>query len=80
MTGILSTEQYLSCGISQGSILGPILFIIYINDFPKCLQYTTLGIFPDVTFITVADEDISTIECFLNSDLAAEHNWLRQTN
>ena len=36
--------------------------------------------FPEVTCITAADEDISTIECFLNSDLDAEHNWLRQTN
>ena len=66
VNGVLSTEQYVSCGIPQGSILGPFLFIIYVNDFPKCLQHdTTPGMFADDTYITMAHENISTIECSL---------------
>ena len=42
-----------------------------LNDFSKCLQQTTPGMFADDTYITTAYEDISTIECFLNSDLTA---------
>ena len=74
------TKTKVSCGIPQDSILGPFLFIIYVNDFPKCLQHdTTPGMFADDTYITMAHEDISTIECSLNSDLAAVHDW-HQTN
>ena len=76
VNGVLSTEQYVSCGIPQGSILGPFLFIIYVYDFQKYLQHTTPGMFAYDTYITMAHEDISTIECSLNSDLAAVHDWL----
>ena len=79
VNGVLSTEQYVSCGVPQGSITGPFLFIFSVNDFPKCLQHTTSDMFADDTYITMASEDISTIECSLNSDLPAVHDRL-QTN
>ena len=50
VNGILSTEQYVPCTIPQGYILGPLLFIIYTNDFPKCLRHTTPGMFADDTY------------------------------
>ena len=78
VNGVLSTAQYVLCGIPQGSILGLLLFINYmLNDFSTCLQQTTPGMFADDTYITTAHEDISAIDCSLNSDLTAAHNWLK---
>ena len=71
----MSTARRIECGIPQGSILGPLFFLIYINDLPQCLNHATAQLFADDTNLTVAGISIQEIESNMNRDLAYVNEW-----
>ena len=61
INGFDSSLRNLLCGVPQGSSLGPLLFLIYINDFRLCLDKTEIGHFADDTFLMHGSQKLGTI-------------------
>ena len=71
-----STPKCLRCGVPQGTILGPLLFLKYINDLPHCLTYSEPSMYADDTSLMLASTDIQHINYCLNHDLSNVYEWL----
>ena len=77
LNGFDSTLEDITCGVPQGSTLGPLLFLLYINDFRLCLTETSSGHFADDTFIIYNSKKLKTIETIINYELKQVIKWLR---
>ena len=76
VNGHSSNSHFLRCGVPQGTILGPLLFLIYINDLPNCLVHSRARVFADDTNLTYASNNIYDINHNFNEDLAHVSEWL----
>ena len=76
INGCLSSQSNLLCGVPQGSILGRLLFLIYISDLPNCLKFTTPCLYADDTQIFTSSFDIGVLTNNINSDLKNVSDWL----
>ena len=71
-----SNKNFVRCGAQQGSILAPLLYLIYVNDMYRCTNETTPVLFADdTTLLSFAKSQDDAVK-FLNDDLIKVQEWL----
>jgi hypothetical protein len=78
LNGVVSESMPIDYGVPQGSILGPLLFTLYINELPNVLNKTKVVLYADDTAIFYASNDLKEIERVLNDELDLAHKWLHE--
>ena len=76
MGSIKSDFLHVSCGVPQGSVLGPLLFLLYINDFYCSSDILDFHIFADDSTLFYANKSLLQLESIVNNELNHIHEWL----
>ena len=72
----ISKSEKITTGVPQGSNHGPLLFLLYINDFPNCHDSSVPALFADDTNLTANGSTTCEIQEKLENDLNNVHMWL----
>lgn len=73
----VSEAEAVELGVPQGSVLGPLLFILYINDLTKALRRACVNLFADDTVIYIAGDKLDECYEIMNNELAVFADWLK---
>ena len=76
VNGQLSNSKPVTCDVPQGSNLGPLLFLVNINDLQNCFNCGTPRMFADDTSVSYASDSLDELQNVLNSELKCLHSWL----
>ena len=75
--GAKSSKKIIKCGVPQGSILGPLLFLVYINDLSNVCKYMMPLLFADDTNLFKCGKNASKLQDEVNQELNCISEWLK---
>ena len=73
----LSDYKTVNCGVPQGSILGPLLIFIYVNDISNCCSLLKLILFADDTSLFFSGKDLNELIRIVNQELSVIVTWFK---
>ena len=73
----VSTLNEMSTGVPHGSVIGPLLFLIYINDLYKCMKYSKTCHFADDNSMIQSHSSLQILSKRINKDSSNLSNWLK---
>lgn len=76
VNGSSSSHLNVTCGVPQGSVLGPLLFLIFINDLPNSSSLLSFYLFADDTNIYFEAENLDMLQRIVNRELKKVKEWL----
>lgn len=76
VSGIRSKVKHMPHGVPQGSVLGPLLFLLYVNDLHLAIPYSLVTLFADDTMLFLRNATLKTISKRANIDLKLLIHWL----
>ena len=76
--GLTSKEGNVSCGVPQVSLLGPTLFLVYINDLKNVLEECNSFLYADDTVVTITGSCIVDMTSKMEEDLLRLNSWFRK--
>ena len=74
----ISSKKTMNIGVPQGSVLGPLLFLVYVNDLADVLKNCQASLFADDTAIYCSSQTAIDLEAKLNEDLNHVKDWLNK--
>ena len=77
INGVSSSVLSITYGVPQGSVLGPLLFLIYINDLNHVVKHSAVCHFADDTNLLYSSSSLKSINKCINHDLKLIVHWLR---
>ena len=78
--GVSSDPEPIPIAVPQGSILGPLLFILHVNDLPNVVNRCSMLMYADDTVLFYAAFKVDALQERLNEELKAIECWLRQNS